>query len=176
MKPPLSKYISFYRSDLMADLFSCWVLGGTLYGYVPRERVWFMKCSVLNYQQGIRFWYCCLLLGSLQSQALSLCPFALFGLSKSVKLEFSDRFRCGQDFNLEFSFVNCGSAQENKDAFHWTTMEQSGTDFLITKDTHIVFFKHLQAQPFKIPAFSIPQLSFLYRGSFSVNFSHSFES
>lgn len=49
MKPPLSKYISFYRSDLMADLFSCWVLGGTLYGYVPRERVWFMKCSVLNY-------------------------------------------------------------------------------------------------------------------------------
>ena len=48
MKPPLSKYFSFYRSDLMPDLFSCGVLGGTLYRYVPRERVWFMKCSVLN--------------------------------------------------------------------------------------------------------------------------------
>ena len=54
-------------------------------------------------------------------------------------------------------------------------LDYNGTDVFI-RDTHIVFSKHLQAQPFKIPAFSIPQLSFLSRGSFSVNFSHSFES
>ena len=33
----------------------------------------------------------------------------------------------------------------------------------------------LQAQPFKIPEFSILQLSFLHRVSFSLNFSHSLE-
>lgn len=61
---------------------------------------------------------------------------------------------------------NIGVSPRTKNRQHQLTTTEPST---------IVFSRHLQTQPFKILAFSIPQLPFLYQGSFSVNFSHSFE-
>ena len=68
----------------------------------------------------------------------------------------------------------------------WTklvTWAVSNTAWFVLKGTKNHQFKSgtvfhsrcLQAQPFKIPEFSILQLSFLHRVSFSLNFSHSLE-
>ena len=51
----------------------------------------------------------------------------------------------------------------------WMKLRLNQLEQSSIRDTHIVFSRYLQAQPFKIPAFSIPQLSFLYQGSFSFN-------
>ena len=51
----------------------------------------------------------------------------------------------------------------------WMKLRLNQLEQSSIRDTRIVFSRYLQAQPFKIPAFSIPQLSFLYRGSLSFN-------
>ena len=48
-------------------------------------------------------------------------------------------------------------------------MEQSS---LIDRDTDIIFSRYLQAQPLKIPAFSIPQLHLFYIGDHSASIFH----
>ena len=71
--------------------------------------------------------------------------------------------------NLSLPFFR---TERHRQSFLFSSIQELNS---LQLETHIAFSRYLQAQPFKIPAFSIPQLSYLHRGSLTVNFLHSFE-